>query len=132
MFFSVITGAGNQSVISTNGDSTNGNNTTTAATTTTSITTGVPTTTATSTAQSSTTTGNGHQQQQPQQQFTDADSNSGNPSSKAFVPCKVCGDKASGYHYGVTSCEGCKVSFFKKNYYLQKKIENRSIWSISG
>ena len=23
--------------------------------------------------------------------------------------CKVCDDKASGYHYGVTSCEGCKV-----------------------
>ena len=24
--------------------------------------------------------------------------------------CKVCDDKASGYHYGVTSCEGSRVS----------------------
>lgn len=30
---------------------------------------------------------------------------------KPAAACKVCGDKASGYHYGVTSCEGCKVIY---------------------
>jgi len=45
-----------------------------------------------------------------EQHYAAADSNSSTP-TKSFVPCKVCGDKASGYHYGVTSCEGCKVSY---------------------
>jgi len=40
------------------------------------------------------------------------------------VLCRVCGDRASGFHYGVHSCEGCKVStrlcvkdiYYKYNY----------------
>ena len=35
---------------------------------------------------------------------------------RQYIPCRVCGDKASGYHYGVTSCEGCKV--FRCLFYL--------------
>ena len=26
-------------------------------------------------------------------------------------PCDICGQKASGLHYGVNSCEACKVSY---------------------
>ena len=43
--------------------------------------------------------------QQQQQQMNQI------PSPKAI--CAICGDKASGKHYGVHSCEGCK-GFFKR------------------
>jgi retinoid X receptor alpha len=46
-----------------------------------------------------------HQQQQQQPQLNQI------PSPKAI--CAICGDKASGKHYGVHSCEGCK-GFFKR------------------
>lgn len=37
--------------------------------------------------------------------------------------CAVCSDYASGYHYGVWSCEGCKA-FFKRS------IQGRRSWKM--
>lgn len=43
-----------------------------------------------------------------------------NKHDQAFL-CLVCTDRASGYHYGVPACEGCKA-FFKRS--LQSKDLN--------
>lgn len=65
--------------------------------------------------------------------FTDYDSNSSSISSgkasttstkplytaELQVLCRICGDRASGYHYGVHSCEGCK-GFFRRT--LKKQL----------
>ncbi|XP_046351864.1 peroxisome proliferator-activated receptor delta-like [Haliotis rufescens] len=38
------------------------------------------------------------------------------------VLCRICGDRASGFHYGVHSCEGCK-GFFRRT--LKKQLTYR-------
>ncbi|KAM6039006.1 retinoic acid receptor gamma isoform 3-T3 [Chlamydotis macqueenii] len=44
------------------------------------------------------------------------------PPPRIYKPCFVCSDKSSGYHYGVSSCEGCK-GFFRRS--IQKNMAYR-------
>uniref|UniRef100_A0A8R1DXZ6 Nuclear receptor domain-containing protein n=1 Tax=Caenorhabditis japonica TaxID=281687 RepID=A0A8R1DXZ6_CAEJA len=43
--------------------------------------------------------------------------------SAGTILCQVCSDKASGFHYGVFACEGCK-GFFRRS--IQQKISYRA------
>ncbi|CAH1788324.1 unnamed protein product [Owenia fusiformis] len=49
-----------------------------------------------------------------------SDNNSPPPPPRTYKPCVVCADKSSGYHYGVSSCEGCK-GFFRRS--VQKNMQ---------
>nr|QAX24917.1 retinoic acid receptor [Acanthochitona crinita] len=42
------------------------------------------------------------------------------PPPRVYKPCVVCNDKSSGFHYGVSSCEGCK-GFFRRS--VQKNMQ---------
>ncbi|XP_067893723.1 nuclear receptor subfamily 6 group A member 1-like isoform X2 [Heterodontus francisci] len=55
----------------------------------------------------------------------DGESNTGSDQSDRSV-CLICGDRATGLHYGIISCEGCK-GFFKRSIF--NKWIYRCIWN---
>ena len=56
---------------------------------------------------------------------------SGKSSSEGGLACKICGDVASGNHYGVLSCEGCK-GFFKRTVQLKLTYQCKNIGNASN
>ncbi|ESO83262.1 hypothetical protein LOTGIDRAFT_133697 [Lottia gigantea] len=58
--------------------------------------------------------------------ITDSKPNPPAPTNTASMlpPCRVCGEKASGFHYGANTCEACK-GFFRRS--LKKKGEYKCV-----
>ncbi|CAO4363354.1 unnamed protein product [Caenorhabditis nigoni] len=68
----------------------------------------------------------------PEDQFSEMGASEGTTSlvkdenastSAGTILCQVCSDKASGFHYGVFACEGCK-GFFRRS--IQQKLTYRA------
>ena len=47
------------------------------------------------------------------------------------IPCEVCGDKSSGKHYGIFSCDGCS-GFFKRSIHKNRAYECRAQGDMRG
>ncbi len=52
------------------------------------------------------------------------------PAQIEVIPCKICGDKSSGIHYGVITCEGCKVSYHPSVGTVTKAAKNWFSWAL--
>lgn len=57
---------------------------------------------------------------------SEAEESSGIMVAVGFPPCVVCGDKSSGNHFGVVSCEACK-SFFRRSVRANRQYLCRAV-----
>ncbi|XP_038049186.1 peroxisome proliferator-activated receptor delta-like [Patiria miniata] len=56
-----------------------------------------------------------------------SDDTSKNFNYSEIIRCQICGDKASGMHYGVYSCEGCK-GFFRRTQRMNLEYKPCPFW----